>query len=684
MMPTSGHRLEIAARKMIVGLLALLSAAVLGGCGGGSDDPPAPAVTSITVSAAPANAETGTTHQFSATARDQSGNTMTGVTFTWSSNDTNVATISSGGLASGVAAGTANITASAQGVTSGAVAFSVVQATAVTGTAATGAAIANATITLKDSQGNARTAVTGADGTFSVRTTGLIPPYLLQVQPAGGAALYSVSADASASAIMNVTPLTDLIIRSWYGVQNVALDTAFGDPAANAPPSPAVVEIISGVVLQVVKLWLDDAGVDTSTFNPISTPFTANGTGVDHVLDQTTVNTGTGTITITDGTTTQESAVSYDTNAGAVSVQTTTTGVNGSSSSSGGTAVPVSSEEQSAVQGVNAVLAAFANTVNTKGAQLVANDLAPYLSDSLLEQGMDKALFAASTATDFRGLNVSFELRSIGNLDTTSGLVDATFDYTITQGGASQTETVQFSFKKVGSDWLMNGDQRIAEVDLHAEMRTDQGAFASSSAPAINVHVSAPQGMLTGTTISGGGLWSNTALQAGPTGVREVEPTPGTLQTIQLDQYFKNSGPLGTLIAAGTPFTVNLARSSGSPVTYEIQTNAFTTEPISITNLTGSTLADAQLGQPLQVSWTLPQTYAIANVQLIALVFTGSSADPASLQCEANGPILSAAATSATITIPDMCNGQPVMAVNLNLSVNGINGERNQVIYSFQ
>jgi hypothetical protein len=416
--------MNITSRRFPVKLVKLM-AVLLGGCtsllsltacGGGSDDPPAPpapAVTSIIVSTAPANIETGTTHQFSATARDQSGNTMTGVTFAWSSSNANVATISGDGLASGAAAGTANITASAQGVMSSAAALSVVQATAVTGTAATGAAIANATITLKDSQGNTRTAVTGADGTFSVRTTGLIPPYLLQVQPAGGAALYSVSADANASAIMNVTPLTDLIIRSWYGVQNVALDTAFGNPAANAPPSPAVVEIISGVVLQVVKLWMDGAGVDTSTFDPISTPFSADGTGVDHVLDQTTVNIGTGEITITDGTTTQDSTVSYDTNAGAISVQTTTTGTNGSSSSSGGTAVPVSGEEQSAVQGVNAVLAAFANAVNTKGAQLVANDLAPYLSDSPLTRGWTKRC-SPPRRDRFPRPHISFELRSIG------------------------------------------------------------------------------------------------------------------------------------------------------------------------------------------------------------------------------------------------------------------------------
>ena len=667
-------------RILVCGVIALLAIA---GCGGGGDDD-APVLTSIVLSSAAASIDTGTTQAFTATARDQSGSTMTGVTFTWSSTNTVVATVNGSGTATGIAGGTASITASAQGVTSVAAALTVVQATEVAGIAAQGAPIAGATLTLKDSQGTTRTATTGADGHFTVRTTGLAPPFLLQVQSGAGQTLYSVSADANSTATINVTPLTDLIIRSWYGVKGANVDDAFAGPAANPPPSPDAVELISRVVVQVAQLWLADAGVDTAEFSLISTPFQADGNGVDKVLDQTTVDSATGEITITDGDTTQVTNVSYDTGEGAINVATTTTGPSGSSSSSGGTVVPTSGAEQEALAAINASLTSFAGVVNTQGAQLTATDVAPFISDTLLSEGLDKAQFAAGVATSFRGLNVSFATKSIADLDTTNGTAQVTFDYTVTQGQQSSTDTETFFFKKVGSEWLLNGNQLIAEVSLHAEMRTDQGYFSATPAPAINVDVRPLQGAVSGVTISGGGIWTDAPLQPASTSVEEVEPTPGTVQQILRDTFFGNSGALSELVPAGTPFTFVITPSSGPPVTYILETNAFTTEAISITSPTGSTLADANLGQSLDVTWTLPTTYPIGHVQLTALTFTGDSNDPQTLQCEADGPTLSTSATSGTISIPTTCSGQPIVSVNLNLSIDGVNGERNQVIYGFQ
>ncbi len=74
----------------------------------------------------------GGTQQYTATATDTNGNIVSGLTFSWSSNTTSVATISSSGLATGVGAGKTQITASASGVTSSAVALSVNPALAMT------------------------------------------------------------------------------------------------------------------------------------------------------------------------------------------------------------------------------------------------------------------------------------------------------------------------------------------------------------------------------------------------------------------------------------------------------------------------------------------------------------------------------------------------------------------------
>ena len=71
-----------------------------------------------TVSVTPVSAQilVGGLQQFSATALDSNGVVISGVSFTWSSDAPPVATVNSSGLATGISAGTANIAATAQGV----------------------------------------------------------------------------------------------------------------------------------------------------------------------------------------------------------------------------------------------------------------------------------------------------------------------------------------------------------------------------------------------------------------------------------------------------------------------------------------------------------------------------------------------------------------------------------------
>src|SRR5438445_731383 len=72
-------------------------------------------VASVTVSPGSASLQVGATQQFTAVTKDAAGNTLTGRTVTWASSNTAVATVSGSGLARGVAAGTATITATSEG-----------------------------------------------------------------------------------------------------------------------------------------------------------------------------------------------------------------------------------------------------------------------------------------------------------------------------------------------------------------------------------------------------------------------------------------------------------------------------------------------------------------------------------------------------------------------------------------
>src|SRR6185437_8248036 len=72
-------------------------------------------VATVSVSPSSLSLTVGQTGTFTSTARDSTGGTLTGRTATWTSSNTGVATVSSGGVVTAVAAGTATITATVDG-----------------------------------------------------------------------------------------------------------------------------------------------------------------------------------------------------------------------------------------------------------------------------------------------------------------------------------------------------------------------------------------------------------------------------------------------------------------------------------------------------------------------------------------------------------------------------------------
>jgi hypothetical protein len=98
----------------------MLGVAVLAACSpksttainnGGSTVP----VASVAVSLAASSIDVGQTAQATVTLKDSTGATLSGRTVTWASNKTSVATISTSGLVTAVAAGSAQITATSEG-----------------------------------------------------------------------------------------------------------------------------------------------------------------------------------------------------------------------------------------------------------------------------------------------------------------------------------------------------------------------------------------------------------------------------------------------------------------------------------------------------------------------------------------------------------------------------------------
>lgn len=297
-------------------MLALLALAACGGGGGygggGGGGGGNGIITNIVITPGSSSLAPGKTQQFSATTKDSSGNTITGATLTWTSSNTSVATVNSNGLVTAKADGSASVTASISYNSSGGIyggggvpitytsnmaAITVTGASMVMGTAAVGHALVGAVITLKDSRGVIQTAMSDAEGRFQLATAGLKAPYLLKAVDNQGRTLFGMRAD---DGVANVTPVTDLMTRAWFAAHGSDAETAFADPAAHPVPDAASLAVLDGRFTQALQGDVAGQGLDPQSFSFVSTPFNADGTGADRILDNIAVSTGNGRMLLQD------------------------------------------------------------------------------------------------------------------------------------------------------------------------------------------------------------------------------------------------------------------------------------------------------------------------------------------------------------------------------------------------
>lgn len=178
-------------------------------------------VSSVQVSPGSQQLSVGGTAQLSATALDASGGVLTGRPVTWSSSDAAVASVSSSGLVSALAPGTAQLTATIGGVsgsatvTVAAVAVASVAVTPGSASVVTGGTV-QLTASAKDAAGNVLTgrAVTWTSGTPAVATidanglvTAVSPGTSVMTASIGGVtATATITVTAVAVASVTVTP----------------------------------------------------------------------------------------------------------------------------------------------------------------------------------------------------------------------------------------------------------------------------------------------------------------------------------------------------------------------------------------------------------------------------------------------------------------------------------------------
>ena len=111
----TGYQFQLVAFRGTLNVNAVFGALSTVASGTTALDPPPVAVASVTVSPATASVQVGASAQLAASSKDASGNPLSGRVVTWASSAPAVATVNGSGLMSGVAAGTATITATSEG-----------------------------------------------------------------------------------------------------------------------------------------------------------------------------------------------------------------------------------------------------------------------------------------------------------------------------------------------------------------------------------------------------------------------------------------------------------------------------------------------------------------------------------------------------------------------------------------
>ncbi|MBV1920905.1 MAG: hypothetical protein KUG73_09505 [Pseudomonadales bacterium] len=166
----------------------------------------------------------------------------------------------------------------------------------ISGTAATGAPI-EGTVSLVDANGVSVMVTILADGSFEIDIEGMEAPFMLQALDTASTAYFSY---ADGAGTVNITPLTSLAIFMSAG--NTDPSVLFSDWGNQLDEiGAAELEANAQIIYANLSSQMADNNVDPQDFDIFSEVFSADGTGIDGVLDVIEVIFGDAGIVITEG-----------------------------------------------------------------------------------------------------------------------------------------------------------------------------------------------------------------------------------------------------------------------------------------------------------------------------------------------------------------------------------------------
>lgn len=348
----------------------------------------------------------------------------------------------------------------------------VVRSTLLSGTVAGGAAVIG-TVIVTDSLGATKGGTIEADGKYSIDVSGMTGPFVLKAAGTVGntsVTYYSAATTADVGGTVNITPFTNLIVSN---IAAQMAETYFSNPANIAkigtlitPASLAAAETALQAKLQPVLTAL---GISDS-IDLLRSSFAADHSGMDAVLDlvKVEVNTATNIVTLKNALT--QIAIATDN----TSLSTDDATPVNSTLMTGITPTAVI-DLQTVVTKLNSFAALFATSLPTL-AQLEASGVFD-TSTNFMMSGQTFAQFATELSLEqgiigLKFSNVAIQLDASGNSGSLTAL--------LTSNSSALQEKIELQMVKLAGVWKVQGDGRIADVEVQAQAQRNEWVGSNS------------------------------------------------------------------------------------------------------------------------------------------------------------------------------------------------------------
>lgn len=469
--------------------------------------------------------------------------------------------------------------------------------TTLKGVAAAGAPIIGS-VTIKDSSSPAKTKTVpiAADGNYTVDVSDMTAPYMVRADGYVGGNeyhLYSAGTSADVGGTINITPLTDLIVANIAGTIAKTYFDSGNFSSLTATQLTTQSDALKSKLLPVLQA----VGLSDS-IDLLRASFSTDHTGLDAALDvlKVTTDTATGVATITNIITQQQ-----------MTSNVTTGTYGGALTDTAGVATGVTD-----IQAISAGFKKFSDLFATGvPSETNATLLSLFDSATFLQGGQNLASFLSEISTDKGIVGISFTNISIIKMDAANGTALVAFDV-IQNGNVQQDAPESWSMiKKSDGKWYMQGDQRIAGVDVESRAEYRPSDSINQIITGLHLEVEDRGGRgITSAVVTGTGITGSVTL------VNQINYDWFTIQTTNGNTgnlYGMNDTQISAIADVGEVYTVQLYSGTQLMATYteKLRKRPYKNSELSVASfpaITSPTVTQLRsfAGGAGSVSWTLP------------------------------------------------------------------------------